>query len=85
MKVEERKDKRPMLSDLRESGAIEQDADAVLFTYIPWNYGIIEDSSGTNLEKYMEIILGKQRDGAIGTVKVHYNRESQYMGNWSYL
>ena len=84
-KVEERKDKRPQLSDLRESGAIEQDADAVLFTYIPWNYGIIEDSSGTHLEKYMEIILGKQRDGAIGTVKIHYNRKSQYMGNWSFL
>jgi replicative DNA helicase len=58
--------KRPQLSDLRESGAIEQDADMVCFIHRPEYYGIKEDSSGRNLEGLAEIIVAKHRNGATG-------------------
>jgi len=62
--VENRPDKKPMLSDLRESGEIEQDADIVSFLYRPFKYGLSDD------EKYTEFIIAKQREGATGTVKL---------------
>jgi len=59
--------KRPMLSDLRESGNLEQDADAVVFLYRPEYYGITEDENGASVKGTAEVIFAKHRNGAVGT------------------
>ncbi|MEY3051256.1 MAG: primary replicative helicase [Bacteroidota bacterium] len=64
--------KRPQLSDLRESGAIEQDADIVTFIYRPEYYQILEDESGQSLKGIAEIIIAKHRNGALDTVKLRF-------------
>lgn len=62
-------DKRPQLSDLRDSGAIEQDADIVMFLYRPEYYKITVDEEGLPTAGISETIIAKHRNGAIGTVK----------------
>ncbi len=65
-------DKKPVLSDLRESGAIEQDADIVSFIYRPEYYGLIEDENGSSTQGEGHIIIAKHRNGVTDTVKLKF-------------
>ncbi|MBN8697051.1 MAG: replicative DNA helicase [Bacteroidetes bacterium] len=65
-------DKKPQLSDLRESGAIEQDADMVMFIHRPEYYGITEDENGAPTIGVGELIVAKHRNGPVDSVKVRY-------------
>lgn len=67
--------KRPQLSDLRESGAIEQDCDIVSFIYRPEYYSILEDEEGNSLKGVAEIIVAKHRNGSLKTVKLKFKDE----------
>jgi replicative DNA helicase len=64
--------KRPILSDLRESGAIEQDADMVLFIYRPEYYGIMEDDNQNSTEGLAQLIIAKHRNGALEDVPLRF-------------
>ncbi len=68
-------DKKPQLSDLRESGAIEQDADMVMFIHRPEYYGITQDEDGNSLLGLGELIIAKHRSGAIGEVFLRFVKE----------
>ena len=67
--------KRPQLSDLRESGAIEQDADMVLFVHRPEYYHILQDEKGNDLRGMAQIIIAKHRKGATGDVLLNFRGE----------
>jgi replicative DNA helicase len=91
--VEKREDKRPQLSDLRDSGTIEQDADMVMFIYREAYYlSRLEPKAGTQehfdwqaqmdeVQGQAEIIIGKQRHGPIGTVRVSFDESLTKFGN----
>ncbi len=91
--VENRDDKRPQLSDLRESGSIEQDADVVMFVYRESYYkGRAEPREGTpehlawqdemdQIRGQAEVIIGKQRHGPIGTIKLAFDENITKFGN----
>ena len=91
--VENREDKKPQLSDLRESGSIEQDADVVMFIYREAYYkSRTEPREGTpehltwqeemdQIRHVAEVIIGKQRHGPIGNVKLHFNENITKFGN----
>ena len=73
---EQRTDHRPQLSDLRDSGSIEQDADLVMFLYRPGYYsstGLDED--GNSLEGKAELIMSKQRNGPTGTLELYFHQQ----------
>ncbi len=65
-------DKRPVLSDLRESGSLEQDADSVWFIYRPEYYGLTEDEMGNLTTGIGEVIIAKNKSGACGSTRLHF-------------
>jgi replicative DNA helicase len=70
--------KKPMLSDLRDSGSIEQDADVVVFPWRPSYYGITNDGNGFDYrEDYAELIFAKHRNGVLGSIKLSFNGSKQ--------
>ncbi|HXE59850.1 MAG TPA: replicative DNA helicase [Gemmatimonadaceae bacterium] len=76
-------DHRPQLSDLRESGAIEQDADLVMFIYRQEVYDGPTDKDGNSLEGRAEVIVGKQRNGPIGFVNLFFHKAYTRFENYS--
>jgi replicative DNA helicase len=72
---EQRTDHRPVLADLRESGAIEQDADLVMFVYREEVYKGPVDRDGNSLEGKAELIVGKQRNGPTGDVPLYFHKQ----------
>jgi replicative DNA helicase len=76
--------RRPQLSDLRESGAIEQDADVVLFIYRQEFYdGPVDPKTNENIEGIAEVLVGKQRNGPTGNLKLHFKKEYTRFDNYS--
>lgn len=81
--TESREDKRPVLSDLRESGAIEQDADIVCFIHRPEYYTrATQDSEGNNIKGLAYLIVAKHRSGGVGDVKLHFISKFAKFENW---
>ena len=76
--VEQRADRKPQLSDLRESGAIEQDADVVIFLYRPWIYSQEDEDEGK-----AEVIIAKQRNGPTGTIQASFISKYARFENFS--
>jgi len=77
-------EKRPQLADLRESGAIEQDADIVCFIHRPEYYKITEDDKGQSLIGIAEIIVAKHRSGAVDDIRLRFIKENAKFDNLEY-
>ncbi|MEM9897516.1 MAG: replicative DNA helicase, partial [Bacteroidota bacterium] len=75
-------DKRPQLSDLRESGSIEQDADMVMFLYRPEYYGLDTDETGMPLQGLGELIIAKHRNGSLDTVNLKFIGKFTKFTDW---
>ena len=73
--------KRPQLADLRESGAIEQDADIVCFIHRPEYYKIYEDNNHNDLHGIAEIIIAKHRNGGVGDVRLSFRSDLALFDN----
>jgi len=71
--VEQRKEKTPLLSDVRESGSIEQDADTIEFLYRPSYYGIMVDEDGKSTDGILQVIVAKNRNGETGEGSLFHN------------
>jgi replicative DNA helicase len=82
-RLEERTDKRPMLSDLRESGSLEQDSDVVMFIYRASVYDKDEDQEDAPAADEAELIVGKHRNGPIGTIKLVWQAQFARFLNYS--
>lgn len=80
--VDKRPDKRPLLSDLRDSGAIEQDADIVMFIMRPEIYKIADKEAGQIIDGLTEVIIAKQRSGPTGTVELMFDKKSMKFHNF---
>lgn len=86
--LEKRIDKRPQMSDLRESGALEQDADVIVFIYRPVRYDPAPKCDFANMapadyEQYAELIIGKQRNGPVGTIPARWTAEHTTFSDWN--
>jgi len=75
--------KKPQLSDLRDSGAIEQDADVVGFVYRPVYYQIMETESGESTKDLLQILIQKNREGALADIDFKVNLLTQKLSKWS--
>jgi replicative DNA helicase len=82
-KVEHRSPPKPKLADLRDSGAIEQDADVVIFIYRPETYGITVDENGNNMTGIAKLLIEKHRGGPIGVAEVAFNEKFASFENLS--
>jgi replicative DNA helicase len=80
--VDKRPDKTPHLSDLRESGSLEQDADIVMFVNRLEQYGIENYEDGSTTKDTAQIIIAKNREGEIGTVKLAWNKYCTKFSNY---
>jgi len=82
--VEGRSDKKPQLSDLRESGEIEQAADNVIMLYRPAYYNIEFDETGEDVRRLLVLDVKKQRNGKTGEIKAYCEIETNFLANWPY-
>ena len=78
-KVEERTESNPQLSDLRDSGAIEQDADVVMFVHRPIQ---AKPDLGDEWKNYSKVVIAKNRNGACGALHLHYIGEQTKFSGW---
>ena len=82
--VESRSDKKPVLSDLRDSGAIEQDADLVIFIYRPAYYDILQDANGNDISTKALISISKHRNGSTGDVYLEFDGQGSKFSDARY-
>lgn len=83
-KVEDRSDKRPQMADLRESGSIEEDADAIMFLYRPEYYGITTTPEGKSTEGLCEVIIAKNKDGKTGMQALRFLEKYMRFENYAH-